>query len=195
MPAPALVAPPTSLGPGYLYLAALGTTEPTSTVAGGVFTDSWPAGWRWLGGTEEGHTFNYETKVDPVMAAEYFDPLSYETDSRAGTVEFALVSITQTNLKAALNGGTSTVTGTGATTKTVYNPPAGGSEIRQMLGWESRDLTERYVFRQVFQGGKLAIKRGRGAAGKATIPVVFNLEVPTTGLQLFDYITAGTARA
>ena len=50
-------------------------------------------GWRWLGGTEEGHTFNYETKVDPVMAAEYFDPLSWETDSRTGTVEFDLSTL------------------------------------------------------------------------------------------------------
>ncbi len=195
MPAPALVAPPTALGPGYLYIAALGTSEPSSTVAGGVFTDAWPGGWNFLGGTEEGHTFKSETKADPVMAAEFFDPLSYETDSRASSVEFALVSITATNFKRALNGGTITVTGSSGTTKSVYNPPAGGSEIRQMLGWESRDLTERFVWRQVFQSGQIAVKRGRGAAGKAIIPVTFNIEVPTTGAQIYDYITAGTARA
>src|SRR5574343_152634 len=195
MPAPTLTTPVTALGPGYLYIAALGTTEPSSTVGGSIFTDSWPAGWTWLGATDEGSTFNYELKADPVMAAEYFDPLSYETDSRTASVEFTLLSITATNATRSLNVGTITVTGTGATTKSVYVPPDGGSEVRQMLGWESRDLTERYVWRQCFQTGKLAIKRGRGAGGKATIPLSFNVEVPTTGLKIFDYITAGTSRA
>jgi hypothetical protein len=181
-----------SIGAGYLLGAVIGTTEPTSTVSGGVFTDTWPVGWNLLGATDQGNVFNYQINTEPVDAAEFLDPLGYETESRAGRLEAALISINASNMAYALNGGTKTTTGSGATLKTVVKPPAPGNEIRIMLGWESRDAKERYVIRQAFQGGEIAINRGKGAGNKAKIPVSFMFEIPDTGLDPFDHIFAGT---
>ncbi len=182
-----------SIGAGYLLWAAIGTSEPTSTVSGGVFTDSWPVGWNLFGATDSGSVFSYQMNTEPVEAAEFFDPLGYELESRAGKFEAALISINATNMAAALNGGQKIVTGSGATLKTVVRPPQPGNEVRIMMGWEARDAKERLVLRQVFQGGEIAINRGRGAGNKAKIPVSYMLEVPDTGTtEPFDHIFAGT---
>jgi hypothetical protein len=181
-----------SIGAGYLLGAPIGTSEPTSTVSGGVFTDSWPVGWFLFGATDTGNVFNYQVNVEAVDSAEFFDPLAYETESRAGRLEAALISIVASNMAYALNGGTKTTTGSGATLKTVVKPPAAGAETRLMLGWESRDSKERYVIRQAFQGGEIGVNRGKGAGNKTKIPTTWNFEMPDTGLDPFDHIFAGT---
>lgn len=180
-----------SIGAGYLLWALLGTTEPSSTVSGNIFTDSWPAGWNLFGATDDGNIFNYQINTNPVDAAEFLDPIAYETESRAGKIEAALMSIVASNVATALNGGVKTTTGSGATLKTIVQPPAPGAESRIMVGWEARDAKERYVVRQAFQGGEIAINRGKGASKKAKIPISFMFEIPSTGLQPFDHIFAG----
>lgn len=194
MPAPTLPTGVHSIGPGYLYWGAIGTAEPASTVVGSVFTDAW-TGWTVLGYTDAGHVFTYDLTVDAADAAEAFDPLAYATTARRASIAFAMLGMTAANFKKAMNGGTATVTGATTTTKTVLTPPDPGSEVRCMLGWEATDLTERYVLRQCYQGGTMSIGRNKGAANRASIGVTFNLELPASGLKLFDYITAGTARA
>ncbi len=62
-----------------------------------------------------------------------------------------------------------------------------------MIGFESEDHTERWIFRQCFQTGTLAVPRQAGAA-KATLPVDFTLEKPATGLRLFRAILATPQR-
>jgi hypothetical protein len=180
-----------SIGAGYLLWANLGTTEPSSTVSGNVFTDSWPVGWNLWGGTDDGHVFSYQIQTNPVESAESFDPLGYETESRAGKLEASFISITASVMAAALNGGVKTTTGSGATLKTIVQPPDPGNEVRIMLGWEARDAKERYVIRQAFQGGDIQVNRGKGAGKKAKIPVSFMFEIPNTGLRPFDHLTAG----
>jgi len=176
-----------SLGPGYLYLAPIGTTEPTD-VATSISTVS--AAWVLMGYTDVGSEFHYQTNTDQVLVAEVLDPLSYQPTSRAGTVQFVLAQITITNLKAAFNGG-NVSSGTGVT---IYEPPDLGSEVRAMILFESEDHTERWIFRQLFQSGDVAIVRGKGAA-KATIPVTFNLELPATGLRPWRAILATPQRS
>ncbi len=83
-------------------------------------------------------------------------------------------------------------TGATTTTMTTYTPPALGQSVRCMIGWESQDSTERLVAYQCFNTGTVEIARRKGAA-KATIPVEYALEVPTTG-QPFKYVTAGVDR-
>jgi len=176
-----------SLGPGYLYLAPIGTTEPVD-VATSIATVS--AAWNLMGYTDVGSEFHYQINTAQVQVAEVLDPLSYQPDSRVGTVQFALAQMTITNLKAAFNGGVVT-TGSGVT---IYEPPDLGSEVRAMLLFESEDHTERWIYRQCFQGGDVAMVRGRGAA-KVTMPVVFNLELPATGLRPWRAILATPQRA
>lgn len=179
--------------PGYLLWAPLGSTAPTNTVVGSVFTDAWPAAWLMLGATDTGSTFSYQINTDAVEVAEFLDPIKYVTTGRTGSIGFALASIGATNLKYALNGGTVTTTGTTTTTMTTLTPPAAGSEVRAMIGWEALDHTERLICYQTISSGQIQIQRQKGA-NKATIACEFNFEVPSTGIP-FLYATAGVGRA
>jgi hypothetical protein len=180
--------------PGYLFWAPLASTEPTNTVAGSEFTDSWPVAWISLGATEAGSTFNYSSSIEAVRVAEFFDPIRYATTERSGSISFAMADWTLQNLKRALNGGAVTVvSGTGATTLSKYEPPEPGSEVRCMIGWESLDSTTRIVMRQCIQGGEISSEFVK-APDYAKIAATFNFEYPT-GAKPFTVYSAGTARA
>lgn len=176
-----------ALGPGKLNISPLGSTEPTDLVTAWSAVD---ADWVGLGYTEDGSEFRYALTTEAVEVAEELDNVSTQTTGRASALAFSLAELTATNLKRALNGGTITA-GAGIVT---FEPPDLGAEVRCMLGWESEDATERWVFRQCFQVGDLAIPRRKGAA-KAVIPCEFNLEKPATGSKLFKAIFAAPLRA
>ena len=166
--------------PGYLFIAPLASTLPTNTVSGSEFTDSWPAAWLSLGATEDGSQFSYSSTVEPITVAEFFDPISYRTTQRAGSIAFNLVDFTLSNYRRAVNGGVAALTatsGTGATTLSTLEPPEPGSEVRCMIGWESLDNTVRFVARQCIQGGEIA-SAFKKAPALAAIPCTFNIEKP-----------------
>ncbi|MET8866536.1 hypothetical protein ABZW11_26660 [Nonomuraea sp. NPDC004580] len=174
-----------ALGPGSLYAAVLGTTEPTD------LTTPWEtvsAAWIPLGYTEEGSTFNYSVDSENVEVAEELDPVAVALTSRELSLSFALAEITAANLKLALNGGTIT-SGAGIVT---FEPPDLGEEVRMMLGWESEDHTERWVYRKCLQVGSMEMSRAKGAA-KATISCEFRLERPADATSFKAILT--TARA
>jgi hypothetical protein len=174
-----------ALGPGQLYIAVLGTTEPTD------LTTPWEtvsAAWIPLGYTDEGSTLNYSVDSENVEVAEELDPIAVALTSRELGLSFALAEITASNLKRALNGGTITV-GVGIVT---FEPPDLGEEVRTMLGWESEDHTERWVYRKCMQVGAMEMSRAKGAA-KATISCDYRLERPAAA-KPFKAIMA-TARA
>lgn len=183
-----------ALGPGYLYWAPLGTAEPANTVAGGVFTDAWPGAWLLFGGTDNGSEFSYKLKTENAEVEEFYDPVAIVPVGRDISIIFALAQINTANLKRAMNGGTLTASGSGATQLNTYVPPTVGSEVRGMIGWEAQDSTERLVMYQCLQEGEIKMARRKGG-NKATIPVQFNAETPVaTGIP-FKYWTAGTIRS
>jgi len=174
------------LGPGYLYIAPLGTTEPTDlATAWATVSASWVA----IGYTAQGSEFDYQLNTSPVMVAEELDPISNASDGRSSMLKFVMSEITATNLKRASNGGTIT-TGSGIVT---FEPPDLGTETRTMLGFESEDHSERWVFRQCLMTGQLQILRQKGA-NNATMACEFTLEKPATGSRLFKAIYAAPAR-
>lgn len=175
-----------ALGPGYLYLASLGTTEPTDLATAWATVS---ANWTALGYTDDGSELDYQLSADPVTVAEELEAISNAPTGRAISVQFALAEITATHLKYAFNGGTIT-TGTGVV---YFEPPDLGTEQRVMIGFESEDHTERWLYRQCYNTGQIAMTRKKGAA-KATIPAVFQLEKPATGLRSFRAIMASPAR-
>jgi hypothetical protein len=180
--------------PGYLLWAPIGSTLPTFTVVGSKFTDAWPVAWLSLGATEDGSEFSYSTKLSPLLVAEFFDPIQWATTDRTGSFTFALANYTLTNLSRAYNGGTlSVVSGSGTTQLNRLTPPTPGTEVRAMLGWESLDGTLRTICYQTINGTdiKSAYKK---VPAKATIPCVFNFEIPAAGAP-FDMWSAGTGRA
>jgi hypothetical protein len=190
---PTAVATPTLLtDPGYLFWAPIGSTEPTGTVVGSVFTDAWPAAWLPVGATEEGSQFSYEINVEAVTVAEFFDPVRQVTTERSGSFSFSMASWTLTNLKRAMNGGALTVTGATTTTKTTFEPPDPGSEVRAMIGWESLDNTARLVCRQTINAGTIESAFAK-APDKSLIACEFRFEVPTAA-KPFMFSAAGVAR-
>lgn len=164
-----------SLGAGKVYVAPLGTTEPTDLAT------ALPAAWVPVGYTSEGSEFSYEYQTDPVEVAESLEPIKYTTTMRSGSVAFAMAEVTATNLKTAFNGGTvSALTGTAPNQFYTFEPPAIGSEVRLMVVFESEDKQERWLFRQCFQGGTVNVARRKGA-DKASLPVSLRIEKPATG--------------
>lgn len=179
-------------GPGYLYWAPLGSTLPTHTVAGSVFTDVWPGAWELFGATDEGSEWSYGVDTDVIEVAEQLDPVAVVPTGRTISMNFALAQVNMTNLKRLTNGGTITVTGSGATQLNAFTPPELGSEVRCMIGWESTDGTERLIGYQCFQSGEITPARRKGAE-KATLSAEFTFEKPA-GSPPFGYWTAGSKR-
>lgn len=195
MPAPSSVPVNVLSDPGYLWMAPIGTAEPTPTVVASKFSDVIPVAWIPLGATTDGSTFSYSTSIEAVRVAEYFDPIKYSTTERNGSIAFNLANYTLSNWKRALNGGVAalTSTGTAGTELTSYEPPAAGSEVRSMLLWESTDSTVRILIRQGIQGGEIS-SAFQKAPSIAAIPCTFNMEIPSSGVQPFKMWGAGTAR-
>lgn len=182
--------------PGMLWIAPLGTADPSNTVSGSVFTDDPPVAWIPLGATTEGSTFAYSTTVEPIRAAELFDPVRYVTSERGGSIAFNLMAYTLSNYRRALNGGIAALTatsGTGATSLYTLEPPDPGTEVRSMILWESTDRTIRLLCRQTMQGGEIS-SAFQKAPAVAAIPCTFNLEIPSSSTKPWTMWGAGANR-
>lgn len=163
-----------SLGPGYLFIASLGSAEPAD------LSTAWPAAWAKIGYTQEGSSFSYEPSFENVDVAEELDPIDSASTGRSGSVTFASAEVTTQSLKRAMNGGLIT-TGLGFKT---FEPPELGEELYVMLGFESEDGLERWVWRKGKQTGSVEMNRRKGAE-KTTIGNVFTLFKPDDGKRFF----------
>lgn len=173
-----------TLGPGKLFIAPLGSTEPAD------LTTAWPAAWVGVGYTEEGSSFSYEVSYEDVPVAEELDPIDSKPTGRNASVSFASAEVTAENLKRAMNGGTIT-TGTGIKT---FEPPELGVETNVMLGFESEDGEERWVWRQCKQTGTVEMARRKGAT-KTTIANSFKVFKPAAGGAPFKVIISDARTA
>lgn len=174
-----------SLGAGTLYVAVPGTPEPTDLVT------AWGTDWDEVGYTEEGSEFSYEFSTDPVEVAESLDPLFFRTTGRSGTVSFSMAENTVRNLTLAFNGGKVVASGVAPNEILTFEAPEPGEEVRRMIGYESEDGTERWVWRQTFQGGSVSVARRKGA-DKTLLPVEFRIEKPSGSLRPFKAIYAAS---
>ena len=162
------------VGAGSLYIAQLGTPEPNGpSSTAGVF----PSAWHALGYTEDGHDFQQQITSTPLEVAEELEPVKTVVTARITTVTFQLAQITARNLQIALNGGSVDPTPASGVVKPTI--PEVGGEKRVMLGWDSGDGLERWIYRKCLQTGAVSIPRRKGA--KALIPVTFSLERPADG--------------
>ena len=176
-------------GPGKLYIAAVGSTEPTDLST--ALAAPWTTGF--VGYTDSGHTFTSTRSYENVEVAETLLPIAKVPTGLDEQIEFAFAEITAKNLQRALNGATITASGTGPTSIDKIEPLAfGATETRVAILWEANDASERWVFRKVVQTGAIAVARQRGAA-KATIPVTFSLEQPSGGAKPWMAIVKGEA--
>jgi hypothetical protein len=178
--------------PGVLFWAPLGSSVPTHTVSGSVFTDSWPVAWVPLGATDGGTTITASLTVEEIDAAEFIDPLAYRTTGRTFNVAMTLKNFTAANLARTLNTSASTVSGSGATLITKVSPPNPGSEVRAMIGFESLDSTTRWIAYQVINSGDVAVAFQKSPT-VAMLPWTANCEKPSS-TQPVDWWFAGSSR-
>lgn len=162
------------LGPGRLYVAPLGTSEPASASA------ALPSAWRVVGYTEEGSAFSTTSTNEPVEVAEEVDPILFVLARRTNTLALAMAETTRQNLALALGDMTEAFdTNNGD----AFEPPTAGDESACMIVWDSQDdptdgENRRWLFRQAKPGGTVDLAR-RKSPTKATIAVTFDLEVPS----------------
>lgn len=160
------------VGPGALYVAPLGTDEPTG------LSGAWPSAWVPLGLTTDGSTDTLDTTTADIVAAELFESVATYTTAQTETIAFTLLNLTARNLQMALNGGLDTPTATGGFVK--VQKPKPGLEERVMIGWDAADGKERSFWRKCVQTGSIAIARQK-APNASTIPCSFRTETPADG--------------
>jgi hypothetical protein len=181
--------------PGFLFHAPPATTEPTHAAAGSTYdADTWPVAWIPWGPTQEGSVFSNAQNVEPIRVAELFEAVAFSVTEVTTTLAFAVTNYTLHNIRRTQNAPTSlvtTVSGTGATLSSKYEPPDPEQITRCMIGWESLDHTLRLVGRQCINGGEASSTFGRGTA--AAIATVWNFERPAA-TKSFAFYGAGTAR-
>lgn len=163
------------VGPGLLYVAPIGTTEPTTGSA------AVPSAWTPIGYTDTGHVFTAETTFEDVEVAEELDPIRTLATKRAVSVEFDMAEVNAQNLNIAANGGT---IGTPTAGFVTYEPPALGQEQRLMLLWQSDDHQEQLLVRRVLSVGSVGMPR-RKAPDKTVIPINFKAEIPLDGAKVY----------
>jgi hypothetical protein len=157
------------LGPGLLYVAPIGTTEPTTLT--GALAVEWVA----IGYTESGTEQNHDLAISPVYVAEELWPVRHVVETAQLRVNFEAAELTAENLRRAWNGGTVT-SPSGGYVK--FTPPGtNAAMVRRMLVWQADDNEERWLFRRVFNASGFAVPRRRGN-DKARIPMSFALEKP-----------------
>src|SRR3954469_3401605 len=163
---PGTVPQPTVLtDPGILWIAPLGTAEPTPTSAANKFTDALPAAWLLLGPTDEGSSFSDSVSTDTITVAEFLNAIKNVVTGRTSKLSFALASWTLSNYRRAINGGVAAIApvGTVGAEVTSLEPPIEGQEVRGMIVWESTDSSLRLLGRQSFQTGEVSSDFKSGA--------------------------------
>lgn len=156
---------------GILYVAPLGTSEPTSS------TSALDTAWREVGYTEEGSTFTTTIDAQKVEVAELLDPVKISTVSRESKVAFTMAQMNRQNLLLALNQGAD-----GANNTTTVEPVDLASEVRVMVLWQSEQTgadQRRWLFRQCYNTGNLEVAN-RKAPQKRLMAVEFTLEKPSS---------------
>lgn len=165
------------LGPGRLYYAPLGTTEPTNC------STALPSAWSAVGYTEDGTSVDFEITSEAVEVAEEVSPIAYEQTKRTTKLTVSMAEATKKRLALALGAGAGV-----SDTSAVFNPPAPGDVVGVMFVWDSMDTTDatnkRWLFRQATPSGTVNIAR-RKAPQKALIAVTFDCAKPTSALEAF----------
>jgi hypothetical protein len=159
-----------SIGPGRLYVAVLGTAEPTSA------TSTPNVAWRAIGYTEEGSTITFDTSFEDIEVAEELEPVDVVNNKTVTMVAFSMAEVTKANMALALSGiANSTSTGS-------LSPVTPGAELAFMLMWDALDDytdpdNRRWLFRKVKSKGSIEVALQK-SPNKALIPVEFQCLKP-----------------
>ena len=146
-------------GPGLLYIAPLGTAEPTT-----ISTALDPA-WVPLGYTDAGTSVAFVPTVTKLYAAESYYPLAAPVTAWDATISMKLLELTLKNLSAVMNAGVVTPTGANF----AFTPPVVGTEVNVMLLLKGKNdpLTSQpsfiEIYRKCIQSGTVTIDHTKAA--------------------------------
>lgn len=174
------------VGPGWLYIAPLGSTEPTNLTTAWETVDT---DWVNLGYTDGGTTFVFDQTFEDVTVDQEYDPVATLQTARQVTLNVQAAELTAENLQTAFNGGTIVGPTGGLIT---FEPPDAGDFDHVMVGWEATDALERWVFRKCLQVGNVEIAR-RKAPDKAAVPLSFRALKPASAAAFLAILDADYA--
>src|SRR6185295_1767066 len=152
------------IGPGTLFVAAVGTAEPT-TIAGVTGASAW----REVGWTDDGTAFTQDTTTEGIEVEEEFFPVKYATTTIVAKVGFAMKQATRRNLALALNQGAAAANDT-----TQLTPATPGAEVRVSIALITPD-DALFWYPRAFQTGSVNLNFQK-APDATLIPVEFSLE-------------------
>lgn len=158
------------LGPGRLYYAPLGTTEPTTCSA------ALPSAWIAVGYTEDGTEVQTNITSEAIEVAEELDPIAFEQTRRQTQLGIQMAEATKKRLALALGAGA------GETDDSdTFEFPDSGDVVGVMFVWDSEETpsatNRRWLFRKCTPSGTVTTAR-RKAPQKALIPVTFDCAKP-----------------
>lgn len=172
--------------PGLLFVAPVGTTEPTATAAAdiGAAGASLPSAWRHVGYTDEGSTHTWDISSEGLYVAEELSPIRQMLTQTESKLAFKMAQASRRNAALALNLGAAA-----ASAGTVLEPPDPSAMLRVMLLWVSNDdlATRGVLFRQCFNITGWEMNRSK-APNKTLIDVEFAQEIPSSGAAPFVFI-------
>lgn len=150
-------------GPGLLFVAPIGTTEPVDS------TTVLPAAWKSIGFTADGTTVTREQTWNAIAVEELLNPVRWEPSVVSDMVAFSMAESSKSKLALAMNMGA-------AVTDDLLSlePPAVGAELRVMLCLNATSGA-RWIWRRCIQTGASAMPRKK-SPDKMVIPVTFRLE-------------------
>jgi hypothetical protein len=154
-------------GPGWLYVAPLGTAEPTSSSA------VLPSAWQEVGFTDAGSTFTTDITSEGIEVAETPDRIATVQTTRVTTIAFAMAETTRRNLLLALGAGV------GVNNAAVIHLPDFTDLVDVMIVLQAVDGA-RWVFPSVSPSGQISIANQK-APQKRLIAVTFNVNTPSGG--------------
>jgi hypothetical protein len=159
-------------GPGWLYVAPLATTDPTTGASAAL-----PSAWEEIGYTDAGSTFTTDITSEAIEVAEEVDELRKVQSKRVTTVAFAMAETTRRNMLLALGAGLE------ANGTDPFEPPELDDLLSVKVVFEAV-TGARWLFRSCAPSGQISIQNAK-APQKRLIAVTLNLEVPTGGLAPF----------
>lgn len=163
-------------GPGWVYVAPIGTTEPADA------STALPSAWRAVGYTESGNSRGTEITAEDIEVAEELEPIITVETKRLTTITFDMAEVTRGNLALALNAGANV-----ATSAASLDPPALGASVDVMIVWDSLATVSasniRWIFRKCRNVSNIEVQ-SRKAPQKGLIPVSFRCNKPT-GAEAF----------
>jgi hypothetical protein len=157
------------IGAGWLYMAPLGTSEPTDS------TTALPSAWIAIGYTEDGHDMTVGRTNDDIEVAEVNFPVLVVNSKTNVKLKFRMAEPTARNLVAALGngaGGSNT-----ATSLEIDTALTGIMLVHESNAAGSLTTNRRKIFRECYPSGDLTTGFKK-SPGKTLLDVEFSAVLP-----------------